>query len=263
MAIMPGVAWRPVPVSGSRPRRARGRGVCLHVAVSEAASLFPYFSTASVDSHFYVTRSGSIEQYVDTDLVAYAQLDGNATLISVETQGGVTSPETEPWTAQQIDALARICGCAHDVDGVPLQLMRDSRATSRGVGYHRLGVDPWRVPDGERWSTVYGKTCPGSAKVAQIPQILTRATQIIGGDDMALTDADIERIAQRTRQVVADGTLPYGLDTLRRRLDVLEQRIIAADANDDPDALAAAIVAAIPADLAQQVVDKLAERLAS
>ena len=80
---------------------------------------------------------------------------------------------------------------------------------------------------------------------------------------MPLTDADIEKIAQRTRQVVADGTLPYGLDTLRRRLDSLERRIIAADANDDPDALAAAIVAAIPADLAQQVVDKLAERLAS
>ena len=264
MAIMPGVAWRPIPVSSSRPRRAKGRGVCLHVAVSEAASLFPYFSTANVDSHFYVTRSGTIEQYVDTDLVAYAQLDGNATLISVETQGGVTNPETEPWTAQQTDALARICRWAHDIEGVPLQLMRDSRPISRGVGYHRLGVDPWRIPDGELWSTAYGKLCPGSAKVAQIPQILTRATQTVGGhDDMPLTDADIEKIAQRTRQVVADGTLPYGLDTLRRRLDSLERRIIAADANDDPDALAAAIVAAIPADLAQQVVDKLAERLAS
>jgi hypothetical protein len=261
MAIMPGVAWRPIPVSSSRPRRTKGRGVCLHVAVSEAASLFPYFSTANVDSHFYVAKSGTIEQYVDTDLVAYAQLVGNATLISVETQGGVTNPDSEPWTAPQVDALARICRWAHDIEGVPLQVMPDSRPTSRGLGSHRLGIDPWRVSGGELWSTANGKLCPGAAKVAQIPQIRTRADQIVGGDDMPLTDVDIEKIAQRTRQVIADGRLPYGLDSLRRRLDVLEQLIITADANDDSDALAAAIVAAIPADLAQQVVNRLAERL--
>jgi hypothetical protein len=52
------------------------------------------------------------------------------------------------------------------------------------------------------------------------------------GDDMPSLD-DIEQLfeaklkeslAQRTRQVLADGTIPYGLDALRRRLDLLEEQ---------------------------------------
>src|SRR5215211_202343 len=120
MAIMPGAVWRPIPVSASRPRRRRGRGVCFHVAVSEATSLFNFFSAADVDSHFYVARNGVIEQYVDTDLVAYAQLEGNPTLISVESQGGVTTPDREPWTTAQLTSLAAIARWAHVTEGIPL-----------------------------------------------------------------------------------------------------------------------------------------------
>lgn len=173
---MPGAVWRPIPISPDRPRRRKGRGVCLHVAVSEAPSLFGFFSTSTSDSHFYVNKAGVIEQYVDTDLVAYANADGNASLISVETQGGVTSPDTEPWTDAQLDGLAAICRWARDVEGVPLQVMPDSRPTSRGIGWHRLGVRPYVVSGGEVWSSSYGKTCPGTRKISQVPEVVRRAS---------------------------------------------------------------------------------------
>jgi hypothetical protein len=172
---MPGAAWRPIPVSPSRPRRAKGRAVVFHVAASEATSLFGYFSTASVDSHFYVARDGTIEQYVDTDLQAYASLAANASTISVETQGGVTNPDGEPWTEAQVQSLARIARWAHDTEGVPLTLMPDSRPSSRGVGWHRLGIDPWRITGGEVWSSSRGKLCPGAAKIGQVPRVVALA----------------------------------------------------------------------------------------
>lgn len=175
MTVMPGAVWRPIPVSRSRPLRRKGRGVILHVAASEATSLFGFFSTASVDSHFYVAKDGAIEQYVDTDLQAYASMDGNATTISVETQGGVANPDGEPWTPQQVASLARICRWANEDEGVPLQVMPDSRPASRGIGWHRLGVRPWVVPGGEIWSAANGKRCPGDAKIAQVPAVVAAA----------------------------------------------------------------------------------------
>ena len=175
MAIMPGAKYRPIPIASTRAMRRKGRGIVLHVAVSEAPSLFGFFSTASVDSHFYVAKDGTIEQYVDTDRVAYANAAGNSTLISVETQGGMTNADGEPWTPQQVASLVRLVRWASETDGFPLQTMPDSRATSKGVGWHKLGVAPWIVSGGEKWSSSYGKICPGAAKIAQVPGIVAAA----------------------------------------------------------------------------------------
>jgi hypothetical protein len=175
MTLFPGAIWRPIPVSPSRPKRGKGRAVILHVAVSEGASLFPIFSTTGNDSHLYVRKDGSVEQYIDLELVAYASIAANANTISVETQGGVTNPDGEPWTAAQVATLARIARWAHDTEGVPLSLMPNSLPASKGIGHHRLGIDPWRVAGGEVWSSSRGKLCPGAAKIAQIPQIITAA----------------------------------------------------------------------------------------
>lgn len=197
MAVMPGAIYRPVPAKG-RGRRIKGRGICLHVAASEGASLFGYFSTASSDSHFYVRRDGTIEQYVDTDFVAYANVAGNATLISVETQGGLTNADGEPWTPAQVAALGRLVRWAAAIDGFPIKPMPDSRPTSRGVGYHRLGVKPWVVAGGELWSSAVGKVCPGAAKIAQVPNVIAAA---LGGsvleDDLPYTEAELTAIIQR------------------------------------------------------------------
>jgi hypothetical protein len=274
MALMPGAAWRPVPVAATRPKRTKGRGVCLHVAVTEATSLFGYFSTADVDAHFYVARNGAIEQYVDTELEAYAQLDGNATLISVETQGGVTNPESEPWTAEQVAALARICRWAHDIEGVPLQLMPDSRPTSRGIGWHRLGVNPWVVSGGELWSSSYGKTCPGATKITQVPSIIQHAQN--GADDMPLTADDLWQIENRayaaTRNLFYDmiaGSAPAARNAFDGLVKESVQPLIPAPSSTAATVDASAVAAALATNqqflsaVAKAVTDTMSARLHS
>lgn len=221
MARMPGAIWK--PISKSRAARRKGRGICLHVAVSEAASLHGYFSGATSDSHFYVRKDGTIEQYVDTDLVAYANAAGNSSLISVETQGGVTNADREPWTPAQVAALARIVRWSADIDGFPLQPMPDSRPASRGVGYHKLGCRPWVVSGGELWSSATGKICPGAGKIAQIPQVIAQAKNLNTKatpapkpapveDDMPYTPVELGNItsdAIANRVIASVGGKPY------------------------------------------------------
>lgn len=204
MAWFPG-AIRKV-VARHRTPMARHRGVCNHIAVSEAPSLFGYFNQpGSPTSHFYVRRSGVVEQYVDTQFRAPAQLEGNATMISIETQGGVRNVDSEPWTEDQVVTLARIAAWANRIHGIPLVRMPDSRPASTGIGYHRLGVNPWRVSGGETWSQSYGKICPGAGKIAQIPRIIALARQ--GGEEddgtMAWTDAQIASAVANLKEAAA------------------------------------------------------------
>lgn len=177
MGWMPGATRVPYTVIG-RPRRRKGRGVAFHIAVSEQENLRPW---GSADWHFYVSKRGTIYQYIDTDFIAYCTGGGNSTMVGVETQGGVHNADGEPLTPAQVEAWAKIAAWLHKDEGIPLRLMANSLATERGLGWHKLGVDPWRVPGGERWSSSYGKICPGAAKIAQMPQVLARAKQIVGG----------------------------------------------------------------------------------
>jgi N-acetylmuramoyl-L-alanine amidase len=203
------VAWYPGAirkvVARHRTAMARYRGICNHVAVSEAASLFNYFNQAgNPTSHFYVRRDGNVEQYVDTQFQAPANLEGNPSLVSIETQGGVQNVDREPWTAAQLETLAGIAAWAHRVHGIPLVAMADSRPSTTGIGYHRLGIEPWRVDGGETWSSAYGKVCPGAAKIAQIPGIIRRARDLQGGDGtMAWTDAQIAAAVANLRESAA------------------------------------------------------------
>jgi hypothetical protein len=222
MAWYPG-AIRKV-VARHRTPMSRHRGICNHVAVSEAASLFGYFNQpGNPTSHFYVRRDGKVEQYVDTQFRAPANLEGNPSLISVETQGGVRDVDTEPWTAAQVETLASIAAWAHRTHGIPLKAMANSLPSTTGIGWHRLGVDPWRVPNGELWSSARGKTCPGTAKIAQIPGIITRANQLVTTpttpeDDMALTDqqaAALVATSERTAKAVEELTQLFRTHAVR------------------------------------------------
>lgn len=160
------------------PIRTQSRAFILHVAVSEADSLYGYFSGAAVCSHFYVRKDGTVEQYVDTKYQAPANLYANSTAISVETEGGVRNANVEPWTAAQLESLAKISKWLNETHDIPLQVMKDSRPTTRGIGYHRLGVNPYRVSGGELWSSAYGKICPGLGKINQVDDIVAMSKGI-------------------------------------------------------------------------------------
>jgi hypothetical protein len=196
VARFPGAIWRPIPASKGRKALTVHNRVNLHVAVSEAASLHGAFNkTGQVDSHFYVRRDGTVEQYVDTSERAFADLDGNDATISIETQGGFKNADTEPWTPEQLETLAQLYAWAVTTHGVAQQIASTSQtnASSRGLSWHRLGIDgnfP-NLPDaragrtqrggGMHYSKSRGKLCPGGGKIGQIPGVFARAQAILGG----------------------------------------------------------------------------------
>jgi hypothetical protein len=191
MARFPGAIWKPITANKGRKRLTVHNRVNLHVAVSEGSSLHSYFNKSGIpDSHFYVRRDGTVEQYVDTSMRAFADLEGNDATISVETQGmgGGT------WTPQQVESLAQIYAWAVRTHGVARRIASDSKPgkSSQGLSWHRLGIDG-NFPSsgilagrlqrggGMHYSQSRGKECPGSDRIQQVPQIFARAEEILDG----------------------------------------------------------------------------------
>ena len=266
--IVPGVVWQPIDV-GSRAKRRKGRGLVGHVAVSSSKNLVPGpLSSRNADWHFYLPKSGPAIQYIDLDLQCWATGAGNGSLVAFESEGGLGTSavlNAEPWTDNQLTWAARILRHLHDTEGVPLEVMPDSRPSSRGFATHRLGINPWRVADGEVWSSAYGKECPGNAKVAQAAEIVRRAKAGTpdGGFLMALSDADQQHLIDMVGALHAVVVHPVkgSEGELLARSRTTDAAVAALLAQGGHEIDAAAIAAAIPASLAQKVADELAARL--
>lgn len=194
MAIYPKAIWKPIPLKGRRALTIYNR-MGLHVGVTETTSLFSFFRKVGVDSHFYVRKDGTVEQYVDTSLRANADLEGNDATISVETQGGLKNANGEPWTEAQLQALAELFAWAVKTHGLKVQIASSSKIgeESKGLSWHRLGINgnfP-ALPSvlagrnqrggGMYYSRATGKACPGDSKIKQIPTIFEMAKKIING----------------------------------------------------------------------------------
>lgn len=178
MARMPGAEW--AGEHGSSPM-SRYDIVCIHTIVGYAPAHAAHFSTHA---------DGRIVQSIDTAYQSAANLNGNPRVIAIENEdhgdafgAWKSSDNAPPLTDAQIDACARILRWAHETHGIPLQLCPDSRPGSRGLAYHRQGIDgnfgtfafPGRVSGGEVWTLSPGKVCPTDNRIGQLPEILRRA----------------------------------------------------------------------------------------
>lgn len=204
MARYGGATWQPVRryqpgVSGSiATRMSAYRRYGLHTAVSSAESLFNFFNQPGrATSHFYVSASGRVYQYIDTAYRSTAHLQGNHDTVTVETQdmGGPFPPwntntgNVPAWTAAQIEALARLGAWLHKTHGIRIQMCPNSRPGSMGFAWHRQGIDgnfpsgllSGRVSGGELWSNARGKVCPGDRRIRQVEAIVKRAKALAGG----------------------------------------------------------------------------------
>lgn len=185
MARMPAARW--VGPHHDNGTMSRYDIVCLHTIVGYAPAHAAHFSTAG---------DGTIYQSRDTRYRSAANLNGNHRVISIENADH--GPEFPRWggsnvpafSEAQIEAIAKICAWAHKTHGIPLVACPDSRPGSRGIAYHRQGIDgnfgPFkyggRKPGGEVWSSSFGKVCPGDRRISQIPEIIKRARVIAGLD---------------------------------------------------------------------------------
>lgn len=167
--------------------------VCLHTIVGNPPAHAAQFS---------VRADGWIYQSRDTKFRSAANYQGNYRVIAIENDDH--GPEFGTWntndghavpafTAAQVESNAQICAWAFQTHGVPLVACPDSRPTSRGIAYHRQGIDGnWagyayggRVSGGEVWTQHYGKVCPGDRRISQVTQIIARARVIAGLDKTA------------------------------------------------------------------------------
>src|SRR5690625_1522257 len=221
MARMPGVTW----VGEKSPRRRMSRYdlVIIHTIVGRAPAHAAHFSTSG---------TGKIWQSRDTKYRSAASLNGNHRSISIENEDH--GPQFPNWnvndghavpsfTDAQMDAIARILAWAHETHGVPLVMAPNSRPSSKGIAYHRMGIDGnWggykyggRVSGGELWTSARGKVCPGDRRISQIPEIIRRAQALVhGGDwlDMA-SEADVRKIV---REEVERGHRSWAERTAKR-----------------------------------------------
>lgn len=145
-------------------------GVVIHVTAGTGDPYNEFDNSANqVSSHFGIGNGnggmadGLIEQYVDTSTQSWAQAAGNASYLSVETEGEPTFGLTDA----QVESFARIMAWANQTYGVPLVAV--TTPGEKGLIWHGAGGDAW----GGHFD------CPGTIRRAQRAAILARAQQLL------------------------------------------------------------------------------------
>jgi hypothetical protein len=150
MTLMPGTVWRPVPNhSGAMSAHL---GSVMH-SQEGYGSPFGWFSNSSsqASSTLWFAKDGTIEQYVDYDLMAWTQAAGNGTFNGWEFEGYTT----EPLTDAQILTGARAYVFGRQTYGWPLQLSENPTtpgfARNGGSRMGRTPLLPRRHSQGSTW----------------------------------------------------------------------------------------------------------------
>lgn len=130
--------WRPIStnIGGNL---GPNLGLVLHHQAGNG-SLFNFFNSpsAKVSAHFWVSKTGIIEQYVDTARVAWHGKSLNSRYVGVETEGCGVAPHAEPMTQAMFDGLVLIYREGMRRHGWDASLA--NKDGERGFGYHRMAV---------------------------------------------------------------------------------------------------------------------------
>lgn len=170
------MAWYPLAIKkninpGPNDPPIKVVGAIMHVDSGDSKSLYNYFKNDSggIESHFFVLKDGSVEQYRDTGYEADANLKANSfTMPGLVTRFGFVSIETQgkdrgEWTPQQLAAIKALLLWLSATHNFPLQKCDNPRGP--GVGYHTMfgAPGPW---------TPVAKDCPGPDRIRQFNSVL-------------------------------------------------------------------------------------------
>jgi hypothetical protein len=190
LALCPFARHRLIPESYSQGR-INPRVLIFHQAVSTAESLYGYWTSPGVEleSHFYVYKDGSLDQYVDTEVRADANVEANGFAVSVETwdNGG----SDEPWTDAQLATLTRLAAWVSEVHGIPAVV--PSGPYGSGIGWHNLYPDEWA--GGPR-------ACPGNHRIAQVRNHIIPTVAAGGGWQEEDMQADERAALFRIKEIL-------------------------------------------------------------
>lgn len=157
-----------IPPGSSDPRLDVVVGVILHVDAGNASSLYGLFQNdGGIESHGFIKKDGTYEQYRDYDYEADANYRANSWVvkgkrygyISIETQGYGAGT----WTAAQIATIKKVILEASAHYGFAIRECSDP--FGGGIGYHTM----WGAPSA--WTPV-SKTCPGPDRIKQFNKVL-------------------------------------------------------------------------------------------
>lgn len=209
---------RHIPPGSSDPEIVP-RAAILHVAASLATTLFFWFRDRSggVESHFFITLTGRIEQYRSIYRQADANLDANDFAVAIETAGLGGGR----WNPLQRRAIARLLLWLNTETEGRIPLRRIERWNGSGVGYHTM----WGSPS--HWTPV-AKSCPGPERIKQFRTWLLpwlgvarvelgwAATYNLGAGKAHRKVTDLVKLAEGGASVI-------GLQEASDRGDVLEE----------------------------------------
>lgn len=159
------------PWAGPTPNETPGGelevyGLVLHIQDGNQAGSLAWCKNpqSQVSAHFFNSKTGQLQQLVDTADMAWAEAAGNPHWISIENEGWTGQDLTVP----QIQAAGRLLGRLYSVYRVPLEI--SDNPNTKGLGWHGMGGDAWGGhPD-----------CPGGPVLLQRPHILAAALQSLG-----------------------------------------------------------------------------------
>jgi hypothetical protein len=196
--LYPEAEFRPLgPIDGAgapAPMRAFDL-IILHTMVGSLRGTDAMFHAAGwggTESHLGFGYDGKVLQWTPFDLHADANLDANYRAISFETADwgegpfgtwDTRNPALVPaWTPEQIESIAQAAAWCCKRFNIPA-VLTDAAHGSRGISYHRKGINDWRRSSDEKWSLYDGKVCPGDKRVGQVPEVIARVNQILEGED--------------------------------------------------------------------------------
>lgn len=195
-----------------------------HTMVGTLAGTEAHFRPAGRPySHLGLRGDGYGRQWQPFDYRAASDLDGNPYSISIECEDrGPLFPawsgsDVPPFTPAQVEWLVVTLAWLCRRYTIPPVLTPDSKLGRMGPSYHRLGIDPWRVAGGLRYSSSYGKVCPGDRRISQfVTVIVPRVAMLVNGQTPGPTptpeDDDMPAtyridLGDRVAFVLPDGTV--------------------------------------------------------
>lgn len=225
MSLYKDAVQRPLDKTMTQPLMARHDVICLHTMVGYLKStdeMFHRDGYGGVESHYGVGGKwgsdkaagldGAVYQWVNDSYRADANLEGNHRLISIETADNAPqyARDLEPWTPKQCTGIIRLVRYLCDRYDIPAVLIPDSRSGRRGVGWHRQGIDPWRVSEGEVWSKARGKECPGDARIQQLKTVIMPGVIALGAGKPIVQEDEMSKGFDDTHKLTEADVRAYG-----------------------------------------------------
>jgi N-acetylmuramoyl-L-alanine amidase len=179
MPIMTGIAqWQGPTVNMTPGGMGNIRMLVVHIQQGTNAGSIAWCKdpASQVSAHFFNPKSGALVQLVDTDDMAWAEVNYNPVAISVENEGYTG----DSLTANQIENCAQVLAACNKLYGIPLVSIQDP-SQAGVIGHGLLGAGGGNHPD-----------CPGDSILAQRAAIIARAAQILGTTPTPTPEDDMD-----------------------------------------------------------------------